>query len=107
MGEFMTTTKKRHPWKSRSEWVEEQKKNRPKFTKTETIEEFLARGNEIKKCELGFAVEPTENSKYSHKDKRGDWHELNSILPAKSKHKMIEEVVSKRVKRKKEQEGEA
>jgi hypothetical protein len=93
---------------TRSEWIAKKKAEMPKFTKTETMEEFLARGGSVKTGETP-KYESSGNSRYTFNDKRMGFianerkfskqtTKENAI--GMSKASFVEKQLEKRVKRK-------
>jgi hypothetical protein len=99
---------------TRSQFKMEKNKNRPKFTKTETMEEFLARGGAVTKGEKPKYEQP-KDSRFKFKERtsayRGNvaivrnktFNEDKAFQSGMSKSKLIAQNLEKRVKRKKEE----
>lgn len=93
---------------TRSQWVAQKIAERPKFSKTETLEEFKARGGAVKECEPCVNLFKSD-SRFTFKEKRMAARQNVSILRKLTsgrgdigfnRARLVEANLEKRVKRK-------
>ena len=106
-GNFLTKAlRKQKDYKTIGEWKKEREKEKPKFKKTETLEEFKARGGQVKALEP-VKVEQSPDSRYSFNDRKAGYNSNNNLFlkktgSAASKHTAVKKELEKRLKRSKD-----